>query len=226
MSTNCTLAQNNALVPFASDAIQAMGAIPTDACHIFGPDVPTTMMDEPPGRPVDPDPTNGYYQPMRLLPTDDPTTTIERTHLSYDLTNGTSQDRADFMRRYRANRNPAPSAIDLALPNGTISVDATQPTPAAISMSAGAHVTITMHWTECSSALDQLGTDSYPDAKPYLAYDNARTSLVERHKAIRMSWYTTNGTLDHDQTSVAASDATTSTDDTWVAPDIAGPASL
>jgi len=226
VSVNCTLAQSDALVPFASGAIQAMGAIPVEACRIFGPDVPATMMGQPPGRPVDPDPTGGYYQPVRLLATDDLAATIERTRLSCGLASGTGEDRSDFMRRYHANRNPAPSAIDLALPAGTTTIDASQPTPAPIAVSAGARVAITVHWTECSSAVDQLGADGCSGAEPYLAYDDARASLVERREAIRVGWYATNGTLDQDQTGVAASDPTTSTDDAWVAPDVAGPASL
>ena len=68
--------------------------------------------------------------------------------------------------------------------------------------------------------------DGCTGAEPYLAYDDASLALVEHREAIRVGWYATRGTLDQDQTGVKRTNVATSTDDAWVAPDVAGPASL
>ena len=54
------------LVPLGSGPV-ASGAIPAIACRQFGPEVPEVMGNETPGRPVDPDATGGYYQPVSLF---------------------------------------------------------------------------------------------------------------------------------------------------------------
>lgn len=42
------------------------GALPDDGCRLFGPDRPAPVAGEPVGRAVDPDPSGGFYQPVRL----------------------------------------------------------------------------------------------------------------------------------------------------------------
>jgi hypothetical protein len=100
------------------------------------------------------------------------------------------------------------------------------PTPAAISVRASARVSLSAHWTECAATVDQLAAEGCSGAEPYLRYDNASESLVERRETIRVAWFSTAGTIDHDQTGRDSTDTVTSTDDAWVAPDVAGPASL
>jgi hypothetical protein len=75
------------------------GKVPASACQLFGP-------DPPPGgfRPRDPDPTGGYYQPVRALATGAPTIALSR--LTCNLGDAPADVAADFGRRYRANANP------------------------------------------------------------------------------------------------------------------------
>ena len=40
--------------------------LPMDACRLFGPSLPEPMNGEPAGRPVDPDPTGGFYVPISV----------------------------------------------------------------------------------------------------------------------------------------------------------------
>jgi len=54
------------LVPLGKGTAVA-GKLPSDACSLFGPDVPPAQPGMPPGRPVDPDATGGFYQPVRLI---------------------------------------------------------------------------------------------------------------------------------------------------------------
>src|SRR5262249_6520001 len=46
------------------------GGGPADACRNFGPEVPQPEPNQPAGRPVDPDSTGGFYQPVRLATRD------------------------------------------------------------------------------------------------------------------------------------------------------------
>ena len=62
----------NAIVPLGTGAsVQATlpapgqpGLLGSSACQLFGPSLPEAMNGEPAGRPVDPDPTGGFYQPV------------------------------------------------------------------------------------------------------------------------------------------------------------------
>ena len=49
--------------PFGEPGLQTTGAVPADACTLFGPDTPAPRPGQPPFRPRDPDVTGGYYLP-------------------------------------------------------------------------------------------------------------------------------------------------------------------
>ena len=73
------------------------------------------MGHQTPGRPVDPDPTGGYYQPVRLLSAVDgeENVTLEQTRLSCGLA-GASPDRlAAYQSRHRANVNPQVDSLEV-----------------------------------------------------------------------------------------------------------------
>jgi len=63
VSTACLTASGQ---PFGDPSGTATAPIPTEACRLFGPDVPPAIAGEPPFRPRDPDITGGYYQPVRV----------------------------------------------------------------------------------------------------------------------------------------------------------------
>ncbi len=66
VSPACAEASGSVFVELGTGATQR-GVVPTEACRQFGPDVPPAQTGESPGRPVDPDSTGGYYQPVRLV---------------------------------------------------------------------------------------------------------------------------------------------------------------
>lgn len=95
------------LVPIGFGAT-ASGAIPTDACRLFGPDRPEPKPGEPAGRATDPDGTGGYYQPLRLgLPSD---VAIAEVRVRCGLSGATQEQVAEYGATKR-NENPAIVAL-------------------------------------------------------------------------------------------------------------------
>ncbi|HTR55958.1 MAG TPA: hypothetical protein VMJ10_35020 [Kofleriaceae bacterium] len=109
----------------AIDPTAAM--VPTDACMQFGPDVQGSGF-----RPRDPDPTGGYYQPVRA---DVPGTDLAFgfTRITCDLANAPFEVAEAYLKNYVANANP------------TLVVDA----PANVA--ADSDVTLTASWPAASA---------------------------------------------------------------------------
>lgn len=109
------------IVPLGT-APTATATIPSDACQLFGPDVP-------PGgfRPRDPDPTGGYYQPVRA-DAGDAGTAFGFARITCNLAGAPGDVAHDYQTMYVANANPVLHPVSL-------------PT-----VPAGADVTITAAW--------------------------------------------------------------------------------
>jgi hypothetical protein len=82
--------------------------IPSDACTLFGPDVP-------PGgfRPRDPDPTGGFYQPVRAT-TGDAGVAFGFTRITCNLAGAPGDVAHDYQTMYVANANPVLHPIVVA----------------------------------------------------------------------------------------------------------------
>ena len=84
--------------------IGAATAIPSDACARFGPTPPPVEGDEPPRRPSDPDPTGGYFLPVRASTADAEAFGFLR--IRCDLAGATRAIFDAFEDRYLDNRHP------------------------------------------------------------------------------------------------------------------------
>lgn len=175
VSVDC--AAGDALQPLG-DAPSVTAALPADACTRFGPEVP-------PGdfRPRDPDPTGGFYQPVRadvdpLIPL----IAFGLSRITCKLANTTADLSREYELRYAANRNPV-----LELP-GEAAL-ATVPAHAAVALTAA--------WPEGA-------------AETYLYFDQLAQALVTRREAMRLSWFATGGALDVDASAVGEDDPATS----------------
>jgi hypothetical protein len=84
------------------------GTVPSDACSLFGPVVPQPQPNQPPGRPVDPDSTGGYYQPVRVLSNGQSSESIAlaETRIACGVSSASSDIVAEFAQRYHVNGNP------------------------------------------------------------------------------------------------------------------------
>jgi hypothetical protein len=85
----------------------ATAQIPMDACALFGPDVPGTGF-----RPRDPDPTGGYYQPVRA-DAGDAGLAFGFARITCKLGSAPADVAHEYQTMYVANQNPTLAAIQL-----------------------------------------------------------------------------------------------------------------
>ncbi|HET6334706.1 MAG TPA: hypothetical protein VFG30_15895, partial [Polyangiales bacterium] len=113
VSTKCLKRETSALEVLGTGA-EAMASVPSDACALFGPTPQTPEAGEPAPRPVDPDTTGGYYQPVRVVFAGDDREdqySIGVTRLSCGLGGATQEQAAEFTRRSKPNENPELEAV-------------------------------------------------------------------------------------------------------------------
>jgi hypothetical protein len=166
-----------------------------DACRTFGPDVASAGF-----RPRDPDPTGGYYQPIRAqVPFID--LAFGFTRITCNLANAPGDVAQQYKTTYIANTNPALTQLTI---DGTPAASASVPADSDVTLSAG--------WP--SDAVEY-----------YLYYDQTSQTLITRREAMRVSWFATSGSLAADASAVAESDSSTTVSTTWHT-SAAGPAYL
>jgi hypothetical protein len=193
------------------EVIDALGSgpsvvatIPTDACRRFGPEPPPASPGEPTGRPVDPDPTGGYYQPVLAQLLDDDTVNLLQARITCGLAGATQAQAAEFAQTYQPNLAPAVEGVRLL--EDELQLLAADP-PARVG--AEQHVELRVRWSEA-------------DAETHVYFDPIALELDTRREAIAVAWYTTAGRLADARTGRAEDDLTTHSDNTWVAPREAG----
>ena len=149
LAPDCLGAGGDALVPLGVGA-EVAAAMPANVCQTFGPDQPAPRPGQPAGRPADPDPTGGYYQPVRIV---DPDAGERRATASFEaralchVAGATPEQQAEFDRSYRLNENP--SVAGLALDDGT-PLPSLEGDPAAVTaVAAGATLTLRVTWPDC-----------------------------------------------------------------------------
>lgn len=187
---------------------ETSGTVPADACTLFGPDTPAPLPGEPPFRPHDPDVTGGYYLPVRVdLPGADPAVALER--IRCNLVGATPEVARDFRERYVPNRAPHLLEVTAQVDGAPVALEA---------LPAGATVTWRARWSGPE--------DAEPSAETYVVYDVAAQALAERRESLRVSWYSTTGDFTADRTGRSEAETESFTENTWTAPDTAGPVQL
>lgn len=224
------------------DGLLALGAglsiqatVPSDACRLFGPEPPPATAGEPSGRPVDPDPSGGYYQPIRLATDDD--SALFQLRIACGLAGATQQQAAEFRRRYQANAAPAVAGFGRA--DGRSLADG-EPLTAA----PGEAVALRLRWETCpeepvcgdgrctldedadACAADCAGPPGCGGAETYLGFDPAALALARRREAVRVAWFSTAGSFDAAGTGRAAGDREPTSDNVWTAPEDPGVATI
>jgi hypothetical protein len=201
------------------------GMMPATACQNFGPEAVT-----PQQRPVDPDPTGGYYQPVQLLAPGEGTTpmiSIGETRINCTLASPSADVRAAFKMQYVRNRNPAVESLQVRGGTGPW-LPASSPGGQPNHVQPGEHVDLEVAWPVCSppTAVDGGSTGAYAPcegAEHYLLLDTASQTLVDQREAIAVAWYATGGVFDVDRSGRAGDDPLTTSDNGWRAPEASGP---
>lgn len=179
------------------DAPAITAAVPIDACRTFGPDVVS-----PGFRPRDPDPSGGYYQPVRgSADISVANAAFGFARITCNLANAPVAIAQAYKDRYVANANPSlePLTID-----GVAN---------AIEVARDSDVTLVAAWPATA-------------AEDYVYYDANAQRLITRRETMRVSWFATGGELAADATSVDETDTQTSAVTTWHTPDSPGVATL
>ena len=194
---------------------QAMLAMPSNACALFGPDPPPVT---PPVRPRDPDATGGYYVPVRA--------------------DTQAADGADLLafafERIQCNLAAAPSDVArlynmMYVPNASplIADVVLDPDGAAPATVLGANGAPAEGLTVPSGAAATLRLSWAPEsAETYVRYDPLTRMLIAPREALRVSWFTTAGKYGHDRTGRTGAEPDLSTDNTWTAPVVAAPTAV
>lgn len=229
----------NACVAGAPDAVDVlpMGPVTTltldaDACRLFGPDPPPAMQGQPNGRPVDPDSTGGYAQPLRVaLP--DGSVALALVRLSCGVSGATQAQAAELRQRYHANTHPSLSALVATHEDGGFQ-DVVDGVP--LHVAPGEHLSLTAGWPDCpiedtcgdgvcgadedrtACAMDCARPVGCEGAERFARFDASARAVVVQRESIRVSWATTLGRFDEPRTGRAGTDPSTSTTNTWTAP--------
>ncbi len=146
------------------DGTRVSGPIPDVACRQFGPSVPEPQPGQPQGRPVDPDPTGGYYQPARFIAPSDggALTGISETRLVCTGGLATGPAGVEYGRRYHTNVNPEVASLGIVGESGALawamdgdagagsaSGDGGAAPAGPNVVKAGARVTLRAAWNAC-----------------------------------------------------------------------------
>lgn len=174
--------------------------MPSTACVNFGPLAPPAKNATL--RPTDPDPTGGYYQPLRLDLEDGQggSQSIVRERIHCDLAGASLLLSQEFRARYKPNRNPILAALEASVDGVPASLDA---------IPGGSHVSVRATWS-----------DDSPEVYP--VFDAMSQTLGDRREALWVSWYATAGRFADSTTGRSEGDPTLSTDNDWQAPNEVG----
>lgn len=226
VATACLDAASEDLAP-VGDGLTVDTTLPDDVCSRFGPNPPPPDEGGVSGRPVDPDASGGYYQP--LLGFTDDTIALASLRTRCGLPNVDQETFIAWNLAYHDNVNPT---VD------TLSVDGTpRAADEAVAVSGGAAVPLTVAWPACPteaacgdavcSGDETLETCADDCAEPvgctgaetYTLHDPVTGALTTVRETISVSWFATAGTFSEPRGGRAADDAETTVDTTWTAPD-------
>ena len=186
----------------------ALAVLPEDACQIFGPNRPEPKPGEPSGRPVDPDPTGGFYQPVLAWLGAEPV--LGSVRLACDLVGAPPQVGQAYNQRYKPNRNPELLAFEALRNDGSTLVLGDGPQE----VRAAERMRLRVIWPDCPEE-GQCG-----GAERYVVYDPLSQTLGERTEKFVVTWYSTGGILAEPRTERAfgGDGEPAGTLDTWTAP--------
>jgi hypothetical protein len=187
-------------LPESAQGAQVSIQTPSAACVNFGPLAPPSSSGTL--RPTDPDPTGGYYQPIRLDLGAQQAIFRERLHC--DLAGASLLMSQEFRARYTVNQNPTLVSLSALVGDQPVLLDA---------LPAGQRIRLVAVWSADS-------------AETYPVFDSASQSLVDQREALWISWFATAGAFDDSTTGRGEDDPTAWSDNSWQSPAVAGEVSL
>jgi hypothetical protein len=223
------------------DAVTPLGrgravsaTLPMDACRLFGPSLPEPMNGQPAGRPVDPDPTGGFYQPISVTLLDSGVTSLGDIRI-FCPPSGLDQDQAgEFGANYRRNENPTLDSVLFVDAAGAATPIPDE--PETLQVNVGQAVRLRAAWAPCpTSALcgdavcsaledksncpsDCTTPKGCTGAESYAWWNPDARQLETRRESVRVSWFATAGQFADPVTGRDEAELDTTTSNTWTAP--------
>jgi hypothetical protein len=217
------------LAPHGQGLLDPFGAgnevdatMPANACRLYGPDRPPPKQGEPAGRPVDADPSGGFYQPISLFDFNEQAASLFEARVACSLPGVTRQQFSDWTQRYVPNVNPSIDAIEAVFDGEAYLLDDAEAGP--LQVSAGMTLPLRVWAPLCGEELD--ATAACGGAEPYLYFDIGTRDLVTRTETLSASWFATGGSFGDSRTSLAETDDGALANNRWTAPRQAGEVSL
>jgi hypothetical protein len=198
------------------------GAVPANACELFGPESPPPQSGQPAARPTDPDATGGFYLPVIARSQGAPSfAALER--IACQPSGVTQAVFTAFSDGYVLNQNPAVDSLARVEADGGITVlapDAPGGGPALV-VSPGQRASLRVAWAVCPAT-----PAACSGAETYLYVDPTSKQTATGRESMVASWYATAGRFDLDRAGRDGTDTTTSVDNGWTAPASPGPVHL
>lgn len=219
------------------------GAIPTAACALFGPNIPQPEEGQEPGRPVDPDDTGGFKQPVMLglNAGDGDQLVLFEQRISCDLPGVSAQVAAQYRLRYHANENPELRDLLVVRANGD---EQRLSAGEELEVTRGEKLDLLVRWPACpesdtcgdglcgpdesreSCVKDCAAPSGCRGQERYLWFDTQRRELSVRRESMRLAWYATGGSYREERTGQDEDEDGDRSRNEWQAPDRAGSATL
>jgi hypothetical protein len=188
---------------------------PSDSCTLFGPLIPPAPAGQLPNRPRDPDVTGGYYLPVRLslavpedlrragMAAEDSLVAFQFERIYCGLANAPNSAVREYGANYKLNQNPVIASLTLQEPGSDpVEVPPLSAGGAPFTVAGGQTVALVVNWPADS-------VENYP------AWDVLERALRYHNEAMRVSWYATAGSFEHDITGRSESETETFADNTW-----------
>jgi hypothetical protein len=213
--------------------------LPSDACRLFGPSLPEPMNGEPAGRPVDPDPSGGYYQPVSVTLLESGVTSMGSVRIFCPPSGLDQEQAAEFNENYRNNQSPRIDAFSAQSDSGESLPIPDEPEQLIVAPNQVLHLAASWsacpHSSVCGDGVCGAGEDKSngaedcttpkgcTGAEDYAWFNPDSRAVQPRHESIRVSWFSTAG---HFEDAVTGRDEAefdqTTTADLWTAPAAAG----
>lgn len=216
-------------------AATVSATVPQDACRRFGPAAPPAEAGGAAARPVDPDRTGGYYQPV--IVGGDVGTALASVRIACGLAGVPNAESVRFTQGYRPNENPAIDRLEIVSGTGVREI-----TKSGAHVPRSARLELRVTWAVCPRAAscgDGLCTSGENQAscaadcrdrprgctgaETYLRA-NLETRVVEEHReGLSVAWFASSGSFADERTgrSEVDPDVADSTN-LWTAPDLPG----
>jgi hypothetical protein len=213
--------------------------LPVDACRLFGPSLPEPMNGQPAGRPVDPDPTGGYYQPISVTLQDFGVTSMGSARIFCPPSGLDQEQAAAFNSKYRNNQSPSIDQISARTDAGESSPIPDEPDALPVTPNQVLHLVAAWHTCPhsavCGDGVCGMGEDKSncaddcttpkgcTGAEDYAWFNSDARTIETRHESMRVSWFSTAG---HFENAVTGRDENefdeTTTENPWSAPSTPG----